>query len=67
MSVDLGNIDLHVKYHVAELQREIEHNRLVDLALGPGRPFRVRLAEWLHAVAERIEGSSRRSVLGAEA
>ena len=66
----LGNlalIDLYVKDHVAELQREVEHDLLVDLARGPARPFRFRLAEWLHAAAERIEGSPRRSVVGAEA
>ncbi len=62
MLVNLGYLDQHVKDQMAELQ--IEHNRLVDLALGPGRPFRFRLAEWLHAAAERIEGSPRRSVVG---
>jgi hypothetical protein len=67
MLVNLALIDLHVKYHVAELQREIEHDRLVDLARGPARPFRFRLAEWLHAAAERVEGRPRRSVVGAEA
>jgi len=67
MLVNLALLDMYVKDHFAELQREIEHDRLVDLALGPGRPFRVRLAEWLHAAAERIEGSPRRSVVGAEA
>jgi hypothetical protein len=67
MLSDLGLIDTYAKLHIAELQREIEHDRLVDLALGPGRPFRLRIAEWLHAAAERIEGSPRRSVVGAEA
>jgi len=62
-----GLIDTFVKLHIAELQREVEHDRLVDLALGPTRPFRFRVAEWLHAAAERIEGSPRRSVVGAEA
>ena len=62
-----GLIDTFVKLHIAELQREVEHDRLVDLALGPTRPFRFRIAEWLHATAERIEGHPRRSVVGAEA
>ena len=66
MLVNLALIDLYVKDQVAELQREVEHDRLVDLARGPARPFRFRLAEWLHAAAERIEGSPRRSVVGAE-
>jgi hypothetical protein len=60
-------IDTFVKLHIAELQREAEHDRLVDLAFGPRRPFRFRVAEWLHAAAERIEGRPRRSVVGAEA
>ena len=67
MFADQGYIDFHVKNHVAELQREVEHQRLVDLAVGPRRPFRFRIAEWLHATAERIEGSPSRSVVGAEA
>ena len=67
MLVNLALIDVYVKEHVAELQREVEHDRLVDLARGPARPFRFRLAEWLHAAAERIEGNPRRSVVGAEA
>ena len=67
MFVDIGYIDMYVKVHVAELQREIEHDDLVRLATGPGRPVRLRIAEWLHAAAEWIEGSPRRSVVGAEA
>ena len=67
MSVNLGFHDIHVKSHVAELLREAENDRLVYLATGPGRPFRVRLADWLHAIAERIEGSPRGSVVAAEA
>ena len=54
MLVNPTLVDIYVKLHVAELQREVEHDRLVDLALGPARPFRFRLAEWLHAAAERI-------------
>jgi len=67
MLVNLALIDLYVKDHVAELQREVEHQCLVDLARGPARPFRFRLADWLHAAAERIEGNPRRSVVGSEA
>jgi len=67
MLVNLALIDVYVKDHVAELQREVEHQRLVDLARGPARPFRFRLADWLHAAAERIEGNPRRSVVGSEA
>jgi hypothetical protein len=66
MLVNLGYVDFYLKSHVAELLREVENDRLVDLAIGPGRPIRVRLAEWLYAAAERIEGSPRGSVLRAE-
>ena len=58
----LGTIDDHVKYHVAELQRQAEHARLVELATGPGRPLRGRIAEVLVTIAEWIEGSPRPTV-----
>ncbi len=67
MLINLALIDMFVKIHVAELERELEHDRLVDLARGPARPFRFRLAGWLHAAAERIEENPRRSVVGAKA
>ena len=67
MFVNLGQIDQHVAYHTAELLREVENDRLVQLALGPGRPLRRRLAEQLRAAAERIEGAPRGTVVGAEA
>ena len=53
----LGTIDEHVRYHVTELTREAEHDRLVQLALGPRRPLRSRIADWLVATADRVEGS----------
>ncbi len=64
---DFGNVDSYMKEHVAELQREVEHDDLVRVATGSGRPMRVRIAEWLHAAARRIEGSPRQSAVGAEA
>jgi hypothetical protein len=67
MFVNLGQIDLHVKDHTAELLREVENDRLVRLALGPGRPFRFRIAAHLRTVAERLEGAPRGTVVGAEA
>jgi hypothetical protein len=67
MLVNLGYLDDYVHSHVAELLREVENDRLVDLAMGPGRPIRIRIAERLHAVAEWIEGSPRGSVVRAEA
>jgi len=66
MSVDLGFIDIHVREHVAELIREAEHERLIELARPRGRPLRIRCAEWLHALAERVEGEPHGSVAGAE-
>jgi hypothetical protein len=56
---NLGYLDQYLKDHVADLQREAQHDRLVDLALGPGRPVRALIADWLYAVAERVEGAPR--------
>jgi hypothetical protein len=55
----LGSIDVHVKEHIAEILREAENQRLVELATGPGRPLRGRIAGWLVAFAARLEGSPR--------
>ena len=57
-----GFIDSYAKDHVAELLREAEHERLVALATGPGRPLRGRIADGLVAIAEWIEGSPRQTV-----
>jgi hypothetical protein len=62
----LGFVEFYAQTHIAELLREVENDRLVDLATGPGRPVRIRVAEWLYAVAERLEGSPRGTVLRAE-
>jgi hypothetical protein len=67
MCIDLGNLDLYAKEYVAELLREAENDRPVCLAIGPGRPVRARLADWLYSVAARIEGAPRASVVRAEA
>jgi hypothetical protein len=58
----LGAIDDHVKYHVAELLREAEQERLAALATGPGRSLRGRLADRLVAIAAWLEGSPHRTV-----
>jgi hypothetical protein len=58
----LGAIDDHVKYHLAEIMREAEHQRLVALATQPGRPLRVRIADALVVIAERLEGRPRQTV-----
>jgi hypothetical protein len=67
MSINIVYLDEFVKSRVDELLREAENDRLVHLAIGPGRPVRARLADWLCAVAGRIEGNPRGSVVRAEA
>ena len=61
----LGTIDSLVKYHTAELLREAAQARLVDLALGPRRPLRGQIADWLVAIAEWIEGTQPQTVVRA--
>jgi hypothetical protein len=61
----LGTIDDHIKVHVAELLRDAEHQRLVALATGPGRPIRGRIADSLFAIAEWLDGSQRQPVTSA--
>ena len=58
----LGTIDYQAKYHLAELLREAEQERLAYLATGPGRPLRSRIADVLVAIADWLEGSPRRTV-----
>jgi hypothetical protein len=62
----LGFVEFYAQTHIPELRREVENDRLVGLATGPGRPVRIRVAEWLYAVAERLGGSPRGTVLRAE-
>jgi hypothetical protein len=58
-------IEDRAREHVAELLRVAEHDRLVDLATGPGRPIRYKIADWLYSIAERLEGSQPGSVVHA--
>ena len=51
------------RMRVDELLREAENNRLADLAVRPGRPVRVRIAEWLVALAARIDGQPRTAAI----
>ena len=67
MSVNLGFIESYDQYHRAELLREAEMDRLAQLATGPARPLRARLAERLYAVAEWVEGNQHQPAMGAEA
>jgi hypothetical protein len=52
---NLAYSDAFVRMRVDELLREAENDRLADLAAGPGRPARSRIAEWLVALAARID------------
>jgi hypothetical protein len=57
--LDLGFIDDYANERLAELQREAARARLVDLATGPRRPWRARIADRLYAIADRIDGRPR--------
>jgi hypothetical protein len=59
--------DVFVRMKVDELLQEAENARLASLAAGPQRPLRARIAGWLVAAAERIEGRPQGSVVRAEA
>jgi hypothetical protein len=49
-------LDLHLKHHQTELEREIAHARLVAEATRGQRSLRARVAESLYALAELVEG-----------
>jgi len=57
-----GSIDDHVKYHVADLMREAEQERLAALLPRPNRHVRGRIADILVTIAEWIEGRPRPTV-----
>src|SRR5438445_109577 len=56
-------IQAHAQIRIAELLREAENDRLVQLAAGPRRPFRSRIADWLLAAAALVEGCPRRAIV----
>jgi len=51
-------LDLHLKHHLAELERQIANDRLVAEATRHNRSLRGRLADSLYALAALIEGSA---------
>ena len=57
----------HIRYKMAELQREAEHDRLVQLASAQRLSVRRRMADWLVSVAERIDDQPRGQLARAEA
>jgi hypothetical protein len=62
MYVNLGFVDSYANARATELLREADQDRLAQLAKGPGRPLRMRLADWLRATAERLEDVPARPV-----
>jgi hypothetical protein len=50
-------IEAHAQVLLEERRREAEHQRLVDLASGPRRPIRARIAGLLVVAAEWVEGN----------
>jgi hypothetical protein len=67
MFVHLDFADSYIKQHTAELMADAQRVRLADEAMGPGRPMRIRIADWLYAVAEWIEGNPRQPTVRAQA
>ena len=67
MYLDLQFADSYIKQHTAELIADAERIRLAAEAIGPGRPVRLRIAEWLYAIAERIEGTPHQPAVRAQA
>ena len=67
MLANSGYSDVFVRMKIDDLLREAENERLANLVAGPQRPMRARIAEWLVAVAERIEGRPQGSVVRAQA
>lgn len=59
--------DAYVRMRVDDLLREADNERLVQLAARPGRPLRARIAIWLVAVAEWVDGRPQGSIARAEA
>jgi hypothetical protein len=57
----------YVRHHVDELLREAENDRLAYHAVGPGRPVRRRIADWLVAVAEWVDEQPQGSFARVEA
>jgi hypothetical protein len=51
----LGTAEIYAEHIRLEAMRDAHQQRLISLAKGPGKPMRARLAEWLHALAARID------------
>jgi hypothetical protein len=51
----LGTAEIYAEHYMQEALREASRQHLVRLASRPGKPVRARVAEWLHALAARID------------
>ena len=60
-------VDSLLKYHVEELLREADNDRLVNMAIGRKRPVRRRIADWLVSVAEWVDEQPHGSLARVEA
>jgi hypothetical protein len=67
MFLTYGFSDSLVQIRVDELLREAENDRIASRAAGPHRPWRLRVAGWLKATAQWVEGQPQASMAGADA
>ena len=58
MHCNMLDADIYIQHHLAELRREADMVRLVDLAAGERVSVRRRVAEWLVSIAERLDDRS---------
>jgi hypothetical protein len=63
----LPYLDQQIKDRPAELRAEADRERQAMLVTGPRRSVRARLADWIYALAERIEGQPSRRVVQSQA
>jgi len=67
MFANFGFTESYVQIRGDELLREAQNDRIADLVAGPRRPWRLRVAGWLKATAEWVEGQPQASIARAEA
>jgi hypothetical protein len=67
VNLQLFFVDDYIRDRARELQREAAHERLVNEAIGRGRPIRAQIAQRLYAVAQWVEGSAQPSANNATA
>jgi hypothetical protein len=67
MMSSFGYSDVFVRMKVEDLLQEAENARMAKMVAGPQLPLRARIACWLVAAAERIEGRPQGSSIRMEA